>query len=111
MAAKSPYQIVKSRYVSEKSTLIESLKDADSNPSLRRCESSKYVFIVDCDANKNEIAGAVEEIYSKDNIKVAKVNVINAKPKRKGRARRRVGFRSGFKKAIVTLKTGDEIKE
>lgn len=111
MAKKSPYQIVKSRYVSEKSTVLESLKDADSNPSLRRCEACKYVFVVDEQANKNEIANAVEEIYAGDNIKVSKVNVINAKPKRKGRARRKEGFRGGFKKAIVTLKVGDEIKE
>ena len=61
--------------------------------------SKKYTFKVATDANKAEIAAAVEELFG---VKVAAVNTINMKKKPK-----RVGFHAGYtaawKKAIVTL--------
>ena len=61
--------------------------------------SKKYTFRVATDANKAEIAAAVEELFG---VKVAAVNTINMKKKPK-----RVGFHAGYtaawKKAIVTL--------
>ena len=60
----------------------------------------KYTFEVAKDANKIEIAKAVEELFG---VKVAKVNTINVR----GRSKR-MGLHSGktadWKKAIVTLK-------
>ncbi len=108
MAAKSPYQVVKHQYVTEKSIMLQGLKSAESNPSLKRCESPKYVFIVDRAANKQEIARAIEEIYKKEEVKVVAVNTINVKPKAR-RVRGRPGFKSAFKKAVVTLRPGDNL--
>lgn len=102
------FQILKNRHVTEKSVVLEGLKDADSNPSVRRCENPKYVFIVDPRANKKEIAEAVESVYNQQNVKVISVNTVNVKPKKR-RVRGRLGKTSGFKKAIVTLEKGDVI--
>ena len=59
----------------------------------------KYTFEVAKDANKIEIAKAVEELFE---VKVAKVNTINVdgKLRRYGRFE---GFTASKKKAIVTL--------
>lgn len=110
MAKKNPYDIIKHQHVTEKSMVLENLKDADSNPSLRRCKSPKYVFIVDRKANKQQIAEAVEQIYSDKNVKVVAVNTINVKPKTR-RVRGRLGIKSGFKKAIVTLDEKDRLDD
>lgn len=110
MQKKTPYSIVKSRYVTEKSRVLEELKDNKSNPSVSKCEKPKYVFLVDKKANKREIADAVEEIYAEKKIKVKSVNTITNKPKKK-RVRGRIGFKSSFKKAVVTLEKGDELGE
>lgn len=109
MSKKTPYDIVKSRYLTEKSRVLEELKNNRSNASVAKCESPKYVFLVDKRANKQEIADAVEQIYAEKNIKVVSVNTINVKPKAK-RVRGRPGIQSGFKKAVVTLQTGDLIE-
>ena len=66
----------------------------------------KYTFKVAKDANKIEIAKAVEELF---NVKVAKVNTISVKGKQK-RMGRSVGYRPDWKKAIVTLE-GDKTIE
>ena len=104
-----PYSVIKHRHVTEKTVILEGLKNATSNPSVSRCESSKYVFLVDSKANKHEIAKAVEALYSNQNAKVTKVNTINTKAKKR-RVRGRLGKRSAFKKAIVTLEESlDEV--
>lgn len=108
MAGKTLYQIIKHQYVTEKSMMLQGLKKAESNPSLKKCESPKYVFIVDRNSNKQEIANAVEEIYKNEGIKVVAVNTINVKAKPR-RVRGRPGFKSAFKKAIVTLRPGDDL--
>ncbi|MBA2369731.1 MAG: 50S ribosomal protein L23 [Candidatus Protochlamydia sp.] len=108
MTKKSPYQIVKYQYVTEKSMMLQQLKTAESNRSVKRCDSPKYVFIVERTANKAEIADAVEEIYKNENVKVMAVNTINVKAKPR-RVRGRAGFKNAFKKAIVTLRAGDSL--
>lgn len=62
-------------------------------------EVNKFVFEVDPNANKTEVKLAIESIFG---VKVAKVNTIKmpAKPKRYGKYS---GYRSGWKKAIITL--------
>jgi large subunit ribosomal protein L23 len=110
MLKKSPYDVIKSRYVTEKARVLEGLHANNSNPSVRKCDTPKYIFLVDKKANKQEIASAVEEIYAEKNIKVIGVNTINMQKKpRTVRGRR--GFTAGFKKAIVTLENGDTIEE
>ena len=107
---KNPYSIIKERYITEKSTVIENLKSFDSNKSLRACKKPKYAFLVDNRATKIQIAQAVEEIYRARKIKVKKVNTINAKSKPK-KMRGVLGRKPGFKKAIVTLDVGQSIEE
>ena len=108
---KDPYQIVKARYVTEKSSLLEQLAGAESNRSLARCDAPKYVFVVDKGANKEEIRLAIQEIYKEKSVKVAKVNtiVVKAKPAKRGRRRGRPGKKASFKKAIVTMEPGDTL--
>jgi large subunit ribosomal protein L23 len=108
MSKKDPYQVIKHQLVTEKSLVLQELKNATSNPSLKRCKSPKYVFVVDRRANKTDIAQALEEIYSEKNIKVVAVNTINVKPKAR-RVRGRPGMKPGFKKAVVTLENGDSL--
>ena len=110
MKKRTPYDIIKSRYITEKSAMLGQLQHANNNRSLARCANPKYAFIVDNKANKTEISSAIEHIYAEKKIKVASVNTINRKPKKR-RVRGRQGFRPGFKKAIVTLQKGDSIDE
>ena len=73
----------------------------------------KYVFQVVKAANKLEIKKAIETRF---NVKVDKVATLNFKGKQKnttvkssGRVLRTSGYRSSWKKAIVTLKEGEKI--
>jgi large subunit ribosomal protein L23 len=109
MKRKNPFQIVKVRHITEKSMILQELKNSESNLSVKRCEKPKYVFIVDKKATKLEIKEALEEIYKEKGIQVKKVNTITNKPKRK-RVRGIPGVKSGFKKAVVTLDKGDSIE-
>lgn len=108
MTTKNPYQIIKNRHVTEKSQMLSSLKDSESNPSSKRCKSPKYVFVVDKKATKHEIANALEEIYKDNGIKVKAVNTITLKPKQR-RVRGKLGLRPAIKKAIVTLDKDDSL--
>ena len=68
-------------------------------------ESHKYVFEVATAANKIEIKQAVERFFG---VKVLDVRTMNVKgkPKRLGR---HAGYRSDWKKAIVTVGADDKI--
>ena len=107
--ANDPYSIIKSRYVTEKSVVLQGLKDADSNSCVAAFESPKEVFLVDPKANKAQIKTAIEEIYREQSVTVAKVNTLNVKPKTKRRGKGRPGKSSAFKKAVVTFAVGDSI--
>lgn len=69
-------------------------------------EQNTYTFEVAKEANKVEIAQAVEAIFK---VKVVKVNTLNVKPKPK-RVRAQLGQTRAWKKAMVTLKEGDSIE-
>lgn len=106
----NPYDIIKSRRLTEKSRVLENLQHAKSNASVGRCQSPKAVFNVDAKANKTQIAWAVEEIYAAKKVKVVNVNTITNKPKRR-RVRGFEGKTAGLKKAVVTFRAGDQIEE
>lgn len=108
MAQQNPYQIIKHQHITEKTNVLQQLKNATSNKCVARCKSPKYVFVVDRNATKHQIANALEEIYKEKQIKVVAVNTINVKPKQR-RVRGRLGFTSAFKKAIVTLEDNDSL--
>lgn len=61
--------------------------------------TGKYTFRVATDANKIEIADAVEKLF---NVEVLKVNTINVRGRSK-RVGRYTGTTSAWKKAIVTV--------
>ena len=75
-------------------------KPVITEASMLAMDEKKYTFDVDVRANKTLVKQAVEASF--DGVKVAKVNIMNVKPKAK-----RVGKYSGFtnkrRKAIVTL--------
>ena len=70
-------------------------------------QTGKYTFKVDKNANKIEIANAVEKLFD---VEVAKVNTMNCigRTKRVGRF---VGKKADWKKAIVTLKADSKTIE
>lgn len=69
---------------------------------------NQYTFEVSADATRTLVKDAVESIYD---VNVTRVNIVNAPAKRGRRAKsRRVLVRkSGFKKAIVTLASGQTL--
>lgn len=67
---------------------------------------NKYVFEVSTQANKIEIAKAVNEVYG---IKPVSVNIVKVKGK-KTRNGRTLGSRKDWKKAIIKLPEGKTIK-
>ena len=67
---------------------------------------NKYIFKVAPKANKTDIIKAVSKTY---NVKVASANIINV-PKKARQVGKTKGFKSGFKKAVVTLAKGQTIE-
>ena len=67
--------------------------------SMEQTEMKRYTFEVAKTANKIEVAKAIEEIFG---VKVAKVNTISMKGKKR-RMGRFEGYTSDWKKAVVTL--------
>ena len=106
MQQKTPFHIVLSRHITEKSRVLEQLQFNTSNPCVKKCTTPKYVFLVDKRANKQEIAAAVEEIYK---VKVQDVNTVNVPGKLK-RVRFKAGYSSDWKKAVVSLCEGQKIE-
>ena len=82
------------------------IKPVVTEKSVDLMQENKYCFRVAKDANKIEIKNAVEKLF---NVTVLSVNTrtIQGKVKRQGRYE---GKRPDVKKAIVTLKAGDQIK-
>ncbi len=98
---KSPYQVIVRPIVTEK--------------TMNGGIENKYTFVVAKDANKYEIAEAIERIQAdaKNVINVVTVNTMIYKGKsRQGRFFKRAnkGRTSDWKKAIVTLRPGQAIE-
>ncbi|MDD2400786.1 MAG: 50S ribosomal protein L23 [Clostridia bacterium] len=68
-------------------------------------EVNKYTFKVDGEANKIEIKYAVENAFKVDVVDVKTLKV-PGKKKRQGRSQ---GYTSAWKKAIVTIKSGQRL--
>jgi large subunit ribosomal protein L23 len=88
-----PYTIIRTPLLTEK---CHDLKE----------NLNQVVFKVDVRANKVEVKAAVEKIFK---VKVESVNIMNVKGKVK-RLGRSSGKRSDWKKAVVTLKAGENIE-
>jgi len=68
-------------------------------------EQNKTVFKVHSKANKKTIKKNIEKLFK---VNVVKVNIINSKTKIKIKQGRK-SYKSGYKKAIITLKKGQSI--
>lgn len=85
------YQILIGPHVTEKATTLAS--------------DNIYVFKIYRRSNKVKVKDAVEKLY---NVNVLNVKIVNI-PRKKKRRGRTQGFKSGYKKAIVRLKEGQQI--
>ena len=70
---------------------------------------NQYAFEVAESANRTQVKDAIETIFD---VKVESVNIINtpAKRGRRARSRRLMVRRPGYKKAIVTLQSGQTLE-
>ena len=68
-------------------------------------DQNKTVFKVHNKANKTVIKKNIEKLFK---VNVIKINIINQKPKLKIKQGRK-SHKSGYKKAIITLKKGQSI--
>ena len=68
-------------------------------------EQNKIVFKVPHKANKKNLKKNIEKLFK---VNVTKINIINKKPRIKLTRGRKIKV-SGFKKAIVTIKKGQNI--
>ena len=99
--SKSPYDIIVRPIVTEK--------------TMNATAENKYTFVVAKEANKYEIAAAIEAIQGeiKNPVNVVSVNTLTVKGKtRRGRFFKRAnkGRSSDWKKAIITLRAGQQIE-
>ena len=85
------YDKIISPHITEKSTNLS--------------EQNKIIFKVPSKANKLNLKKNIEKIFK---VNVTKINIINKKSKIKNTRGRKVRV-SGFKKAIVTIKKGQNI--
>lgn len=69
-------------------------------------EQNKYSFEVTLQATKPEIKAAIEDLFQ---VKIVQVNT-QRPPRKKRRVGKFVGYKSQYKRAIVTLAPGDEDK-
>ena len=91
MITERTYDIILGPVITEKATLLS--------------EHNQVAFRVAMTATKPEIRKAIEELFK---VKVTGVNTLRVKGKTK-RFRGRLGRRSDYKKAIVTLAEGQSI--
>jgi len=70
-------------------------------------ELGQYTFEVFTDATKHTVAEAVEKTFK---VTVTRVNIQNYRGKNKKSRQGRPSTTSDYKKAIVTLKSGDKIE-
>ena len=76
-----------------------------TDKATRLLENNQYSFIVDPYSDKILIKAAIEYLF---NVKVIKVNTCRL-PRKQKRVGKYIGWKSQYKKAIVTLSEGDII--
>ena len=92
---------------SQGTSLIDTIKyPIVTEKGIRLLEENQYMFAVDTRSTKDSIKTAIETIFD---VKVSSVNTSKS-PIRKRRLGRFIGSRPSYKKAIVTLSSGDLIK-
>ncbi len=91
---KATYDVIKTVRVTEKGTTQTE-------------KANQYQVVVAKDANKIDIKQAVEKAFK---VKVVRVNTMHVRGKGRRQMTRQAGFTPSWKKALVTLKTGDKIE-
>ena len=76
-----------------------------TDKAARFLENNQYSFVVNPSSDKITIKAAIEYLF---NVKVIKVNTCQL-PRKKKRVGKYTGWKSHYKKAIVTLADGDTI--
>ncbi len=85
--------------------VLKAPKMTEKTLSLKE-EVNQYAFEVDPKANKIQIRDCIEKTFK---VSVLKVRTMNVRGKKKTMGRYR-GYKSNWKKALVTLKNGDTIE-
>jgi large subunit ribosomal protein L23 len=104
MATKKVSKKEEVKEVAPKSTTI--LGPRITEKAAYASENNVFVFNVASDANKIQIKKAIKDTYK---VTPTKIAIVVSKPKTVV-FRGRLGKKSGFKKAYVTLKKGDTIE-
>jgi large subunit ribosomal protein L23 len=86
------YRILSAPHISEKATNLS--------------EKNKYVFKIKPRANKIEIRKAIKDVYGVEAVAIKIINV----HRKKRKLGRQIGWRKGYKKAIVKVKEGQKIE-
>jgi len=86
------FEVIRRPLVTEKNTALQS--------------QNKYAFQVSKDSNKEQVKEAIEKAFK---VNVIAVNIMTVRGREKRVGRRKVMV-SPWKKAVVTLKTGDKIQ-
>ena len=86
-------KVIKRPLITEKATIL-------------REKENKYLFMVDKNANKHRIKEAVEALF-KVHVENVHTSIVGGKLRRMGA---HSGYRQDWKKAIVKVKKGQEIK-
>ena len=76
-----------------------------TDKATRLLENNQYSFVVNPSPDKITIKAAIEYLF---NVKVVKINTCQL-PRKKKRVGKYIGWKSQYKKAIVTLADGDTI--
>jgi large subunit ribosomal protein L23 len=103
-----PKKGVKARKVAKKNENIAHkilLENLISEKSTQLAADNKHVFKVANNASKFQIKEAVEGYHG---VQVISVNTIKIRPKKRIHGRT-IGWKKGYKKAVVTLAEGDTI--
>ena len=98
--------IIKRPLLTEKSARLRQTGGAAEAPAEGEAYAQQLVFEVAKDANKIEIRNAIQSLF-KVTVTQVRTVVVRGKVKRVGRFS---GQRPGWKKAVVTLKAGDNIE-
>ena len=86
------------------------LRPVISEKSMDETQRGKYTFRVHSNANKLQVKQAIEELF-KVNVTNVTVSTTKAKEKSRNRGRARIeGWTSPWKKAVVTLASGQKIE-
>jgi large subunit ribosomal protein L23 len=76
-----------------------------TDKATRLLENNQYSFIVNSKSDKSTIKSAIEDLF---NVTVIKINTCHL-PRKKKRIGKYIGWKSQYKKAIVTLSERDTI--